>query len=41
VAARVVADGGGLRIVDDDEVPLALDLERIVEHALEIDVLHV
>ena len=31
---------GGLRIVDHDEVPLALELQRIVEHALEVNVLH-
>ena len=26
--------------MDHDEVPLALELQRVVEHALEVDVLH-
>ena len=30
----------GLRVVDDDEVPLALEQQRVVEHLLEVDALH-
>ena len=41
VTARVVADRRRLRVVDHDEVPLALELQRVVEHAFEVDVLHV
>jgi hypothetical protein len=40
VAARVVAHRGGLRVVDHHEVPFALELQRVVEHAFQIDVLH-
>ena len=40
VAARVVADRGRLGVVDHDEVPFALEGERVVEHALEVDALH-
>ena len=35
-----LAHRGRLRIVDDDEVPLAVELQRVVEDALEVDPLH-
>ena len=32
---------GGLRVVDDDVVPLAVEQQRVLEHLLEVDLLHV
>ena len=40
VAARVVEHRRGLRVVDHDVVPLAFELQRVVEHPLEVDALH-
>ena len=38
--AREVAQRRRLRVVDDDEVPLAFELERVRQHPLEVGVLH-
>ena len=40
LVARVVAHRRGLRVVHHDVVPLAFELQRVVEHALEVDALH-
>ena len=40
VAADELAHRGRLRVVDDDEVPLAFELQRVVEDTLEVDALH-
>ena len=39
-SARKLEHRGGLRVVDDHEVPLALEQQRVVEHLLEVDALH-
>ena len=38
--ARVVEHRGGLRVVHHDVVPLAFELQRVVEHPLEVDAFH-
>ena len=35
-----LAHRGRLRVVDDDEVVLAVERERVVDHPLEVDALH-
>ena len=40
LVARVLEHGGGLRVVHHHVVPLALELQRVVEHALEVGALH-
>ncbi len=40
MTADELAHRGRLRVVHDDEVPLAVELQRVVEDALEVDALH-